>query len=176
MLIGQHHEFVDGSGYHEGLRGDRMTLSCQLLSIVNLYDNLCNPANPPQAMTPHEAMSILFAKMRSRFEKDLLVSFVRMMGVYPPGSLVELNDSRYAIVTSVSTTQPLKPTVLVYDPQIPREEALLLNLEQTPELGVQRSLKPLQLPRRAFEYLSPGRRVCYFFERARSLSCHDPER
>ena len=54
----------------------------------------------------------------------------------------------------------------MHDPEIPKEDALLLDLETVPELGIRRSLKPSQLPRESLEYLSPRQRICYFFERA----------
>jgi len=89
-----------------------------------------------------------------------------MMGVYPPGSVVQLVNDRYAIVVSVNSSRPLRPRVIVHDPAIPKEQALILDLETVPELGIRRSLKPTQLPREALDYLSPRKRICYFFERA----------
>ena len=47
----------------------------------------------------------------------MLNAFIRMMGVYPAGSVVQLTDDRYALVMSVNSTRPLKPNVLVHDPQ-----------------------------------------------------------
>jgi hypothetical protein len=96
--------------------------------------------------------------------------FIRMMGVYPPGSVVQLNDERYAMVVSVNSSRPLKPRLIIYDPQISKEEALVVDLEQQPNLGVRRSIKPIQLPRQVMDYLSPRQHICYFFERASSLA------
>ena len=67
-----------------------------------------------------------------------------------------------------SAKRPLKPRVIVHDPAVPTEDALVIDLEQAGDLGVQRSLKPTQLPRAVFEYLSPRKRMCYFFERNRN--------
>lgn len=89
-----------------------------------------------------------------------------MMGVYPPGSVVQLTDERYALVVSVNSSRPLKPRVIVYDTRVPKNEALILDLEQNPALGIRRSLKPSGLPRAAMDYLSPRQRICYFFERS----------
>lgn len=169
LTIAQHHEMADGSGYPLHLGNEKMSVASRIVALVNRYDNLCNPANPVQALTPHEALSMLFVQMKSRFDKAILALFIRMMGVYPPGSSVQLNDGRYAIVASVNSARPLKPKVVVYEPQIPKEDALLLDLESMPELGIKNSLKPLQLPRAVYDYLSPRKRLCYFFERARDL-------
>ena len=87
-----------------------------------------------------------------------------MMGIYPPGSVVQLSDDRYAMVMTVNAAHPLKPRVLVYDPAVAPEDAIHLDLEQTPQLGIRRSLKPAQLPTRAVDYLKPRQRIAYFFD------------
>jgi hypothetical protein len=69
----------------------------------------------------------------------------------------------------VNSSRPLRPKVIVHDPQVPKEKALILDLEAEPELSIRRSLKPGQLPREALDYLSPRKKICYFFERAVSL-------
>jgi hypothetical protein len=99
----------------------------------------------------------------------MLNAFIRMMGVYPPGSVVQLTDERYAMVVSVNSSRPLKPRVLVHDPKVPRDEALHIDLEAHPTLGIRRSIKPALLPRPALDYLAPGQRIAYFFEPAVAL-------
>jgi len=167
LVLAQHHEHADGSGFPLRLPLDRLSIGARIVALVNRYDNLCNPPSLVHAHTPHEALSLLFAQSRSQFDASLLNSFIRMMGVYPAGSVVQLTDDRYALVMSVNSTRPLKPNVLVHDPLQPREKALHLNLMDTPDLGIRRSLKPSQLPSDALDYLAPRARVAYFFESAR---------
>jgi hypothetical protein len=69
-------------------------------------------------------------------------------------------------VVSVNSAIPLKPRVLVHEPGVPRHEALILDLERTPNASIRRSLKPANLPAAAQEYLRPAQRICYFFEAA----------
>ena len=144
-MIAQHHEHADGSGYPAGSRGEQLSVGARVVSLVNQYDNLCNPGNPAAALTPHDALAVMFARMRGQFDSATMATFIRMMGVYPPGSTVQLTDGRYALSVSVNAARPLKPRVVVHDPTIPTE-----------------------LPRAVFEYLSPRKRMCYFFERNRS--------
>ena len=172
LTLSQHHEMADGSGFPAGCTADRMAATSRILALINRYDGLCNPPNPLKALTPHEALSLIFATLKQRFETHTLNAFIRMMGVYPPGSLVQLTDGRHAMVVSVNSSRPLKPCVMVHDPRVPSAEALLLDLQQAPGLGVQRSLRADQLPRSALEYLAPRLRVCYYFERAVSVADH----
>ena len=166
QAIAQHHELVDGSGFPNRLKGDSVCLPAKILALVDRYDNLCNPSRPALAITPHEALSLIFAQLKPRFDSVVLSAFIRMMGVYPPGSVVQLVDERFALVVSVNSSRPLKPRVVVHDPSVSKHDALILDLEQLPALGIRRSIKPASLPRAAMDYLSPRQRICYFFERA----------
>lgn len=170
LTISQHHEMADGSGFPLGCGADKLAATSRILALINRYDGLCNPPNPLKALTPHEALSHLFAAQKARFEANTLSAFIRMMGVYPPGSLVQLTDGRYALVASVNSSRPLKPRVLVHDRGASRDDALLLDLQDSPSLGIQRSLKADQLPRASLDFLAPRQRVCYYFERAVSTA------
>ena len=164
VAIAQHHELTDGSGFPTRLKGESMTKGARILALVNRYDNLCNPSRPAAAMTPHESLSMMFAQQKTRFDAVALSAFIRMMGVYPPGSVVQLVDERYAMVVSVNSARPLKPRVLVHDVGASRHEALILDLEHAPHIGIRRSLKPAALPSAASDFLAPRQRVTYFFE------------
>lgn len=166
QAIAQHHELIDGSGFPARLKGDSLSTAAKIVSLVNRYDNLCNPGRSAAAITPHEALSLIFAQLKTRFDGVTLSAFIRMMGVYPPGSVVQLVDGRFAIVVSVNSTRPLKPRLIVYEPGISKHEALILDLEQSPAIGIRRSLKPASLPAAALDYLSPRQRIAYFYESA----------
>ena len=170
LVIAQHHEGVDGKGYPKGMGADRMTAAAKVVSLVNTYDNLCNTGVAAAASTPHEALSLMFAHLKPRFDPACLTAFIRLMGVYPPGSVVQLSDERFALVVSVNTGRPLKPTVLVFDHQVPRDEALLLDLQTEPSLGIRRSMHPRHLSSAALSYLSPRKRMSYFFEHNSTIS------
>jgi HD-GYP domain-containing protein (c-di-GMP phosphodiesterase class II) len=164
LAIGQHHELADGTGFPVGLYGDNIAMTARILALVNRYDNLCNSIHPGATLTPHEALALMFAQQKTRFDQMVLSGFIRMMGVYPPGSVVQLIDDRYAMVVSVNSARPLKPRVIVHEPSVAAHEALILDLEKAPTLGIRRSLKPSSLPTGALHYLAPRQNICYFFE------------
>ena len=163
-VLSQHHESADGSGFPHKLAGERIHMAARVVALVNRYDNLCNPQARTLPLTPHEAVSVLFAQGRQRFDSAVLNAFIRMMGVYPAGSLVQLTDDRFAMVVGVNSSRPLKPRVLVHDAKVPRSEALVLDLERVHDLGIRRSLPAAKLPPAAVEYLDPRPRVSYYFE------------
>ncbi len=163
-VLAQHHEQADGLGFPNRLTNDRMALAARVVAIVDRYDSLCNPQNRDLPLTPHEAVARLFAQSRQRFDGAVLNAFIRMMGVYPAGSLVQLTDDRFAMVVGANSSRPLKPRVLVHDEQVPRAQALLLDLEREPNLGIRRSLTASRVPTASLHYLDPRPRVSYFFE------------
>ena len=163
-IIQEHHEYCDGSGYPKGLREAAIGRLSRVVSLVNAFDDLCNPLDPRQALSPHEALALMFKQQRERYDEVALKTFIRCMGIYPPGSLVQLEDERYALVLGMHPSLPLRPTLIVYEPSIPKAEALIVNLEQEPKLAIARSLRPAQLPLEVLEYLSPRRNLNYHIE------------
>jgi putative nucleotidyltransferase with HDIG domain len=163
-IIAQHHECSDGHGFPLGLSTERTHMLSRIVALVNCYDNLCNPTNVALSITPHEAVAHLFTQNHKQFDTAILGAFIKMMGVYPAGSVVQLTDDRYALVVGVNSSRTLRPRVVVHDPKVPREEARVLDLETVPGLGIRRSLKPSALPDCVLAYLEPQPRMSYFFE------------
>ncbi len=163
-IIHQHHEHFDGSGFPQRLKAEAIDLLARLVGVVNAYDNLCNPVNVALALTPHEALSQLFAQQRNHFDPKLLQAFIRFMGVYPPGTVVGLSNEALGLVIKVNSARPLRPTLIIYDPDVPKQEAIILDLEEEPDVNITRAIRPGNLPPPVLEYLSPRRRVSYFFD------------
>ena len=163
-VIGQHHECVDGSGYPLQLKSGAISTLARIVAIVNTYDNLCNQPNLLESLSPYEALSQMFAQQRHQFDAGPLTTFIRCMGVYPPGTLVRLSDDTIGMVVAVNSSKPLRPSILIYDPVVPKAEAIILDLTAEPDLTVALSLKPSQLPREVHDYLSPRKRTTYYFD------------
>ena len=163
-IIRDHHEMFDGTGYPRHLQGEATSVLARIVSIANHYDELCNPRNPAESLTPHEALSLMFAKMRSRFDPKLLQVFIRCLGVYPPGTIVQLANGVVGMVVNVNTAKPTRPQVMIYEASVPREEAIVVDLEQQPDLNIVKSIRPSQVPKDIYNYLSPRKRISYYFD------------
>ena len=165
-IIHEHHEFFDGSGYPQKLKGESIGLLSRIVAIVNHYDELCNPINIINALTPHEALSIMFAKLRNKFDPKLLQVFIRCLGVYPPGTIVQLSNGVIGMVATVNTLKPMKPMLVVYDASIPKDEAILIDMAEETDLNISKAIRPAQVPLEIYNYLSPRKRVSYYFDAA----------
>ena len=163
-IIREHHELYDGSGYPQKLKGDAINLLARIVAIANHYDELCNPLNISNALTPHEALATMFAKLRAKFDPRLLQVFVRCLGVYPPGTIVQLSNGVIGMVATINTAKPMKPMLVIYDPQIPKEEAILVDMETEVDVNIAKAIRPAQLSREIYNYLSPRKQVSYYFD------------
>lgn len=163
-VIMQHHECLDGTGYPNMLIGEEISRLSRIAVIVNAYDNHCNQRDPADSMTPYEALSYMYANERRWYDVEYLSAFIRCMGVYPPGSLVRLSDETIGLVISSNNGTPLRPRVLIFDPSVPKNEAMVLDLQHYPELSVRDSLRPSDIGRDVYDYLNPRTHMIYFFE------------
>jgi len=164
-IISQHHEFADGSGYPKRLLNDQIDPLARLLCLVNGFDNLCNPKVPSKAMTPYAALAHLFANQRSQYDETLLRRMIKSLGVYPPGSIVQLSNGMHGIVVSVNPNNPLRPYVMMHNPLHDREQPDILDLREDPTMTIVTCLRPIQLPPDALAYLSPRRKLSYFLDK-----------
>jgi putative nucleotidyltransferase with HDIG domain len=166
-IIGQHHEFADGSGYPKGLHCDDIDPLSHILIIANMYDNLCNPSNPALAKTPYEALSVMFAQQRHLFDQTILRRFIKCLGIYPPGSVVRLSDQKLATVLSTNPQQPLRPFIqMLTDSE--EEDGEIIDLREALDINIIQCLKPEQLPNLLQRMMRQKQRTSYFLDKVTS--------
>ncbi|MGZ8252309.1 MAG: HD-GYP domain-containing protein [Methylophilaceae bacterium] len=163
-IILQHHECADSSGYPKHLKAEQTDPLARLVALINSYDNLCNPLNTVLAKTPYEALAHLFANQRSKFDESLLKHLIKSLGIYPPGSIVQLSNGLHGIVISVNPNKPLRPFVLLHDALADRHTPLIIDLREEPSINITVCLRPNQLPEEALQYLNPRKRISYFID------------
>ena len=161
-VIYQHHERLDGSGYPMGLKGqDAIGLFARIVMVVDRYDELCNGPDLEKRLTPSEALSHLFVKQKSIFWSDAVVALVRVLGVYPPGSLVLLSNDDIGMVININEKNRLKPLILLYKDNGLSRQVEVIDLEEHEDLSICQNLRPRDIPKRAAEVLNPRHMVNY---------------
>ena len=161
-IIEQHHERLDGSGYPKGLTTKDIGFLSKLVMVVDEYDELCNVQDVSRRLTPYEALAFLYSKRREVQWEDAMVALIQMLSVYPPGSIVELSDSSFGVVSSINPHERMKPYVMLYAPDIPREEALIVDLSQESSLSIVKNLRPREVSQGIRDYLNPRKIISYF--------------
>lgn len=165
-IIACHHEHWDGSGFPNRLADAKIPRLARIVAIANRYDNLCNPFDLSSARTPAEAVSFMFKKEAAHYDPALLQIFVKAVGVYPPGCFVALSDGSIGLVVETNSQDLLHPLILLYDPSVPRNEALLLDLREA-EVKIEGAVSPAKLTLDVVEYLAPRGRVDYYIDSGR---------
>ena len=160
-IIADHHEAVNGTGWPRGRRDS--TRAARILAAVNRYDNLCTPeAVGVEPLMPAEALARMFKVEGAQFDTALLGALIKLLGIYPPGTVVQLNDSSLALVVAPGP-ESLRPQVLVYAPEISKDEAPTIELHTEPELKIIEAIRPSTLPPDVLAWLNPQQRLSYFF-------------
>lgn len=162
-VIEQHHELRDGSGYPKGLQGDEINEFAQIIIVANAFDNLCHTRITSEQKIPYTALSHLYKNCKHLYKEESLKFLIKFMGVFPPGTVVQLTNNMIGLVISVNASNLLFPNVLVYDPSVPRTQAPILDLASK-DLRIVNAIHPSKLPENIKEYLNPRSRISYFFD------------
>ncbi|KMQ74176.1 HD-GYP domain-containing protein [Marinobacter subterrani] len=112
-VVQGHRERHNGSGFPEGIRGDRIPLLAKVAGIAEFFESLIAPRDHAEPMTPARAVTLLYEMRNIEFQEDLVENFIQAIGIYPTGSLVELTDGQRGIVVSHSPERRLWPQVMV---------------------------------------------------------------
>lgn len=129
-----HHERFDGSGYPKGLRGAEIGLYGRIAGIVDTFDALTVKRPYAEPVSPSAAISMLYKWRGIYFDAGLVEQFIRCIGIFPVGSLVELNTGEVGVVIAQNPAKRLLPRVMVIrdaqrSPMIPQK---LLDLARGP--------------------------------------------
>ncbi|HYX62968.1 MAG TPA: HD-GYP domain-containing protein [Burkholderiales bacterium] len=133
-MAGLHHERVDGSGYPKGLRGPEIGMFGLIAGIVDTFDALTVKRPYADPVSPSAAISMLYKRRGIYFDANLVEQFIRCIGIFPVGSLVELNTGEVGVVIAQNPAKRLLPRVMVIrdakrNPMLPQK---LLDLARAP--------------------------------------------
>jgi HD-GYP domain-containing protein (c-di-GMP phosphodiesterase class II) len=131
-VVKHHCERLNGSGFPQRLRGDKIPLLGKIAGIVTFYDEVTNPRGEVFPLAPSKAVAQLYEQRDKDFQEELVVEFIRAIGLYPTGTLVELNTGEVAVVVEQNFERRLKPKVVVVldARKIPLKKPLTLDLAE----------------------------------------------
>jgi putative nucleotidyltransferase with HDIG domain len=110
----EHHERVDGTGYPHRRRKEELSPFGLIAAVVDIYDAITSDRCYHKARPAHEALQYLFViSQKGHLDHAIVQRFIQVVGVYPVGSVVELNTGETAIVRRLNHEAPLAPEVLI---------------------------------------------------------------
>lgn len=150
-MVAHHHERYNGSGYPRGLTEDRIPTFARIAGLVDTYSAITTRRSYAPALSPAAAMKALYEMRDVEFQAELVEAFIRAVGIYPAGTLVELTDGSIAVVVAEYRAHRLRPTVLrlldASKQPLPKPELLKLQAgsegwRRQPLPAIHRSLEP----------------------------------
>lgn len=144
----QHHERHDGSGYPLGLTGEKIDRYSQLVAVVDVYDAITSVRCYSKGMTPHEGVKKIYQWGQKDFNKEMVEKFIQAVGIYPVGTLVQMDTGEIGVVLSINPENLVRPRVIIlYQNDQSRLETPLevdlLEKSSPPENYARSILKPL---------------------------------
>lgn len=111
--IAAHCERYDGSGYPRQLAGEAIPFPAQIAGLVSYYEKLTNQRISQNSLDATRAMEHLYQLRDKKFQSELIEEFIQSIGIYPAGSLIELNSREVAVIVEQNEQQRLLPTVII---------------------------------------------------------------
>jgi HD-GYP domain-containing protein (c-di-GMP phosphodiesterase class II) len=134
-----HHERIDGTGYPRKLPGESISLFSRIIAIVDAYDAITANRCYQQARTTTDALKIIYKERGKQFDERLALAFLETVGLYPPGSIVELCSGQVAIVVEANPKYRHLPTIAVildtYKKRLDKPQFFSLSLVETDGLS-----------------------------------------
>jgi len=112
-MIATHHERFDGSGYPHKLKGDEIPLVGRIAAIVDCYDAMISERCYAKPKSTYDAVRELKRLGGTTFPPELVELFIQAVGVFPTGTLVELNTGEVGVVTGQNRYRRLRPEVML---------------------------------------------------------------
>lgn len=129
-IILNHHERLDGSGYPNSLRSKDISKLTRIVSIVDIFDAMTSDRCYKDSLQPQHALNEIYNMAPDELDQDLVEGFIKCIGIYPVGSIVELNTGHTAVVVKLNEINRLKPIIgiVLNRNKEPYEKIKMLNL------------------------------------------------
>ncbi|MBI3545657.1 MAG: HD-GYP domain-containing protein [Gammaproteobacteria bacterium] len=112
-IVRRHHERYDGSGYLDKLQGDSIGLLGMIAGMVDYYDAITSDRVYREGISAHVALKKMYEARGTQFHPELVEKFIQCLGIYPIGSVVELNTGEIGVVVALNRSHRLRPRVVL---------------------------------------------------------------
>ena len=113
LIAMQHHERWDGQGYPDKLIGQTIDIGARIVSVADAFEAMVSKKSYRNSLSGYQAVKNLLADNARRFDPSVIMAFTKVMGIYPIGSIVRLNDNSIARVVNVHTDAPMRPVIQI---------------------------------------------------------------
>ncbi len=112
-VVLEHHEQLTGKGYPRGLKDQNISIFGKIGALVDAYDAMTKKRTYRNQLISYEAMRVLISSGGTKYDQNVLKVFLQKIGVYPVGSVVQLNNNCIGKVIKANSNLPMRPDVLI---------------------------------------------------------------
>jgi putative nucleotidyltransferase with HDIG domain len=135
----EHHERVNGAGYPYRRAKKDISQFGLITAVVDIYDAMTSDRCYHKGRPAHEILQLLYRlSLEGHLDSTLVQRFIQIVGVYPVGSIVELNTGETGIVKQVNHHAPLAPVVFL----VKSAGNTLLSMPHEQDLSAQTKMPP----------------------------------
>ncbi|HEY8857350.1 MAG TPA: HD-GYP domain-containing protein [Rugosibacter sp.] len=113
-VVLHHHEKMDGIGYPHRLRGEEISLYARMGAVCDVYDAITSNRPYKTGWDPGQSIQKMAEWCPGHFDGKVFQAFVKRLGIYPIGSLVQLTSGRLAVVVEQTEKSLIVPKVRVF--------------------------------------------------------------
>jgi HD-GYP domain-containing protein (c-di-GMP phosphodiesterase class II) len=154
-IVAQHHECMNGTGYPRRLTDEQILPLAKIVRVVDEYHYLTNPREAQHRLHPNQALADLYVKRQQQLSVKVIIALVRVISVYPPGTLLELTDGSIGIVLYTNSGDRLRPVVMAYEERGSKLEAHVVDLHARRDLSIRRVMAPTEVPAHLVDRITP---------------------
>jgi HD-GYP domain-containing protein (c-di-GMP phosphodiesterase class II) len=167
-VVHQHRENLDGTGFPQGLRANHIRYLPKLVRVVTEYNKLTNQREGSSSLSPTDALSHLYVKMKSQCDFDVIQAFIATVTVYPPGSLVLLSDGTIGMVMKTNEQERMRPLLVLYKEGASQDEDITLrDLSRHKDLFIEKTIDPKKIDPQILTILTLSNLKGYFISPTR---------
>lgn len=113
QIVRYHHERISGKGYPDGLRGGQISTAVLLVAICDVYDALTSDRVYHHGISADQGLHAMYQLSAENFGRELVEEFIKCIGIYPVGSVVELGTGALGVVMTRDPLNKLQPVVML---------------------------------------------------------------
>ena len=158
LAVLEHHEKENGTGYPQGLTGDKIAMSAKILAVASAYDAQIVSRPFRSARNGYASLVELLKESKQAYDENILRRMIFILSLYPIGSFVELKNGSLAVVHDANPDDPRHPDVkiLTNEARNPLSDFPIVKLQERQDLDIKRVLNSEEIQKFRADKILPA--------------------